>query len=245
MLADDIARTQAWLAEPVGELVAVGNAAAISSEATAELAHRALTARFGAELSVLPATGAAPSLPSGKINRGDLYRAFPYADRPVCLTTTGDALMAALELARNDRRGPGVMLRGAVPVDVDFDRTYVIAATAYQLAHELRGLPADTVAAGTLRELIADYLRGAGRLSLGGGGVSQARVKLNTATAAELDELPGIGPALARKIVAYRRLHGAFKSVDELDRVTGIGPALIERIQAQIIIDEVGDNGTD
>lgn len=245
MLATDMTRTAAWLAEPVGELTAVGNAPTITPEATAELAHDALAARFGAELTVLPATGIEPPLSKGKVTRSDLYRAYPYADRAARLTTTGDALMVALELARNDRHGPGVTMRGAAPAEIDFDRTYVIATTTYQLAHELREFTADTVAAATLREAVTDYLRAAGRLTLRGGRVSQTRVALNAATQAELDELPGIGPALARKIVVYRRLHGDFASVEELDRVTGIGPALIERIRPQIIIGEVVNNGTE
>jgi competence protein ComEA len=55
-------------------------------------------------------------------------------------------------------------------------------------------------------------------------GTSQ-KVNLNTATAAQLDELPGIGPALAQRIVAYREQHGGFRTVDELQKVPGIGPA--------------------
>lgn len=48
---------------------------------------------------------------------------------------------------------------------------------------------------------------------------------LNTATVAQLDALPGIGPVLAARIVAYRTQHGAFRSVDQLRDVTGIGDA--------------------
>jgi competence protein ComEA len=50
------------------------------------------------------------------------------------------------------------------------------------------------------------------------------RVELNTAGAAQLERLPGIGPVLAQRIVDYRRQHGAFKSVDQLLDVSGIGP---------------------
>ena len=52
-----------------------------------------------------------------------------------------------------------------------------------------------------------------------------APVNLNTATLADLDRLPGIGPSLAREILAYREAHGAFASVDDLLLVPGIGPA--------------------
>lgn len=51
---------------------------------------------------------------------------------------------------------------------------------------------------------------------------------LNRATLAELDTLPGVGPATARAIVAHRERNGPFRSVSELTRVPGIGPAKLE-----------------
>jgi ethanolamine utilization protein EutM len=59
-------------------------------------------------------------------------------------------------------------------------------------------------------------------------------VDLNTATAEELESLPGIGPSLARRIVAYREAHGPFASVDALSEVTGVGPALIETLSGTV-----------
>jgi competence protein ComEA len=55
-------------------------------------------------------------------------------------------------------------------------------------------------------------------------------IDINRATAAELERLPGVGPALARRIVAYRDSVGSFGSVDQLQRVKGIGPALVARL---------------
>ncbi|MEV5707784.1 ComEA family DNA-binding protein [Actinoallomurus sp. NPDC052274] len=48
---------------------------------------------------------------------------------------------------------------------------------------------------------------------------------LNTAGVAQLDQLPGVGPVLAQRIVDYRTQHGAFRSVEELRQVSGIGAA--------------------
>ncbi|KGM02387.1 ComEA family DNA-binding protein [Cellulomonas cellasea] len=57
---------------------------------------------------------------------------------------------------------------------------------------------------------------------------------LNTADAGALDELPGIGPVLAGRIVAWREEHGRFRSLDELADVEGIGPALLERLTPMV-----------
>jgi competence protein ComEA len=66
------------------------------------------------------------------------------------------------------------------------------------------------------------------------GGSAQAPsgpVHLNTATLEQLDELPGVGPSTAQKILDFRQEHGAFTSVDELDAVPGIGPARLEQLR--------------
>lgn len=61
-----------------------------------------------------------------------------------------------------------------------------------------------------------------------------AALDLNRATAAELERLPGIGPALAARIVDNRDSVGRFGAVDELLRVPGIGPAKLDRLRPQV-----------
>jgi competence ComEA-like helix-hairpin-helix protein len=61
-------------------------------------------------------------------------------------------------------------------------------------------------------------------------------VDLNTASAGDIEDLPGIGPALAARIVAARdSLHG-FRALDALCGVRGIGPALIERLRPRVTL---------
>lgn len=55
-------------------------------------------------------------------------------------------------------------------------------------------------------------------------------VNINTATASELDALPGIGPVLAQRIIEYRQANGDFRAPEELTKVKGIGQARLEEI---------------
>lgn len=60
------------------------------------------------------------------------------------------------------------------------------------------------------------------------------RIDLNAATEAELATLPGIGEALAARIVEYRREHGGFRSVEELDEVPGIGEGKLAALEGLV-----------
>ena len=58
-----------------------------------------------------------------------------------------------------------------------------------------------------------------------------ALVDINTASAAELENLPGIGPSLAKRIVEYRDKNGPFASVDDLLKIQGIGEKSLARFR--------------
>ena len=64
---------------------------------------------------------------------------------------------------------------------------------------------------------------------------STAPLDLNTASAEQLDALPGVGPATAQKIIDYRQAHGPFRNVDELEAVPGIGPSKVAQLKGLVI----------
>jgi competence protein ComEA len=74
-------------------------------------------------------------------------------------------------------------------------------------------------------------VRGTAAAAVGAGPAAGTKVSLGAATVEQLDELPGIGPVTAQKIVDWRASHGPFRSVEDLDEVPGIGPARIEQLR--------------
>jgi len=67
-----------------------------------------------------------------------------------------------------------------------------------------------------------------------GAGVGACLPDLNQVSAAELEAIPGIGPALAGRILLYRESHGGFADIGELEAVPGIGPALAGRLREHL-----------
>jgi competence protein ComEA len=67
------------------------------------------------------------------------------------------------------------------------------------------------------------------------GSSPSAPLDLNTATLAQLEALPGVGPVTAQKILDYRTQHGAFRTVDELQGVPGIGPSHMAQLKGLVI----------
>lgn len=63
-------------------------------------------------------------------------------------------------------------------------------------------------------------------------------ININSADANELQLLPGIGPVLARRIIAYREQHGKFQSVESLRPIERIGPKTIQRLRHYLTLSE-------
>ena len=77
---------------------------------------------------------------------------------------------------------------------------------------------------------------GSGPVTGGGGGSGTGLVNLNTATAEQLETLPGIGPVLAQNILDYRTEHGPFRTVEDLLNVSGIGDARLEQLRDLVTV---------
>jgi len=75
----------------------------------------------------------------------------------------------------------------------------------------------------------------AGSASLANKKPPPAPVNLNTATSAQLQQVPGIGPSTADKIVQMRKSYGPFKSVNDLLAVRGIGPKKLEKMRKYLV----------
>ena len=95
------------------------------------------------------------------------------------------------------------------------------------------GEPVGPQAAGVGGASVGSGAGGSGGAAGGSGspGPSLVPVDINTATLAELDTLPGVGPVLAQRILDWRAQNGRFTSVDELGEVSGIGDAVLSRLR--------------
>ena len=62
------------------------------------------------------------------------------------------------------------------------------------------------------------------------------KVNLNTASATQLDSLPGIGPAYASRIIEYREANSGFKTIEEIENIKGIGPKTFEKLKDLITV---------
>ncbi len=75
--------------------------------------------------------------------------------------------------------------------------------------------------------------------SISGGGSGESvrgLININTATAAELETLPRIGPAIAQRIVEYREVNGPFEAIEEIQNVPGIGEKTFEGFKDMIVV---------
>lgn len=77
-------------------------------------------------------------------------------------------------------------------------------------------------------------------LALATPAVAAKVVNVNTATVAQLEHVKGIGAALAKRIVEYRKIHGTFKSLDGLTHVKGIGKKTLDHFRDALTVGKTG-----
>ncbi len=168
--------------------------------------------------------GAASGAPSGEAPGGGLLvHVVGEVARPGLVTLADGARVAdAVEAAG------GVTRKGDLTA-VNLARTVV---DGEQLYVPKPGEPVPGGGAGPGTAGSAASGAGAGGAAPGAaGGGSGGTVDINAADAVGLEELPGVGPSIARAIVEWRETNGAFASVDELDDVPGIGPATLDELR--------------
>lgn len=133
---------------------------------------------------------------------------------------------------------PGSIVRDLVELAGDF--TAAAAIDAVNLAQPLADgmhvhVPAQEEAPGE-PPVISGPAPTANSLTGGSVALPGALVNINTASIAELETLPGIGPALAQRIVDHRAQYGPFATVEAILDVSGIGPAKFEQIKDRITV---------
>lgn len=139
-------------------------------------------------------------------------------------------------LARGTRIDDAVRAVGGAVAGADLDRINLAAklADGQQIRVPRRGESApdagSTSAAGVQAPGVAAENGGAAA-----GGPATGPIDINTATAAQFDGLPGIGPVLAQRLFQYRTEHGGFKRVEDLQQVEGIGPKKFAQLRSAVV----------
>lgn len=158
---------------------------------------------------------------------------------PVLVHVAGAvAAPGVVELPGGSRVVDAVEAGGGLRPDADADRVNLAAllVDGQRVVIPVRGQPVP-------EEVLPS---GPGSASSGGtpgsgpGGGTAGPVDLNTASAEQLDVLPGVGPATAAAIVAHREQHGPFRVVDDLIEVRGIGEAKLDALRDLVTVGGAG-----
>ncbi|MEY4322574.1 MAG: hypothetical protein RL410_355 [Actinomycetota bacterium] len=75
-----------------------------------------------------------------------------------------------------------------------------------------------------------------GETAGGLGATTSGKLNINRATESAIEDLPGVGPVLAQRIIDYRTAHGSFKRIEDLDNVSGVGPAMMAKLKPLVTV---------
>jgi competence protein ComEA len=165
-------------------------------------------------------------------DRGEDAGAPPAAAAPVRVTHGGGSGGAYVHVAGAVRR-PGVYrISTAARLDSAIRRAGGPTTRA-----DLEGVNLAAKVADGQQVIVPRRVPGTGGAAGMAGGAAtggDTPVSLNTATAEQLDQLDGVGPATAQKILDWRKEHGGFSSVDQLKQISGIGPKRFETLRDSV-----------
>ncbi|MDN5347305.1 MAG: competence protein ComEA [Clostridia bacterium] len=138
------------------------------------------------------------------------------------------------ELAAGARVGEAVKLAGPSPeANLDVLNLAAPLSDGQKVVVPKKGEEINLPSGGAFSQGSAGYVSGG---TTGSAAPAGAKVNINTAGLAELDSLPGIGPALAQRIIDYRNTYGPFRSIEDLQNVSGIGAKRFEELKDKITV---------
>lgn len=174
----------------------------------------------GEELQTLPGIG--PSKAAAIIAYRDAHDGFSSVEEITAVRGIGDATLERLrdQITIGDAAS-------AIPTPAEFDSEAAIDLSGDE---PNRGQPSEGQATTTVTPTTPE-LRTAPNVDV------SPLLNINTATAEELDTLPGIGPSKAAAIIDHRTQNGPFQTIDSLDDVPGIGPATLRDLRDLVTVD--------
>lgn len=191
-----------------------------------------LAARQSEKAAAVPTTGPGKNTVAAKASPAALTpQPGPTPDRIIKIFITGEVVHPGVyEMRDGDRIIDAVQVAGGFSAEADPDRIDQAQRVRDEMRIEIpRRVPSPQ--AGTS----PDPGLPTAAQSVATASIPDGRVNINTASAADLDKLPGIGATLSQRIVDYRAKNGSFRSLDDVRKVPGLNNSIIEKIKDLII----------
>ena len=179
-------------------------------------------------MSSVAAGAGAPGVSVQSVDSADAATPDTVSDAYICIYVAGSVINPGVyNLAEGSRVYEAIEMAGGAAPGADLASINLAKPLADA---EMVYVPAEGEAPP------ASYAAGAATTSAAGGTQGSGPVNINTASAEELDTLPGIGPAMAQRIIEFRETEGAFTSIEDIKKVKGIGEAKFEKMKDKICI---------